>query len=245
MSGTFALKQKDFYGAFELKKLYPRNYTLGLAVAIFLHIVLIGFYYFYQTISAEAIRNKPIRIIPYGEIGTPPPIDIPIQMPSSAHVAPLTNGIPVPAPVDQVLADQTIPTQDQLKQQSSTLINENNDAGNVIITKPITVDRSIEDKIPDPDIFIKAEKYPEMVVASKPVYPEVAIRSGITGKVYVKVLVDKEGKPRKAVVIKTDSDLFNQAAIDAAMKSAFTPAIQNHQPIAVWTILPYRFQLQE
>jgi outer membrane biosynthesis protein TonB len=39
--------------------------------------------------------------------------------------------------------------------------------------------------------------------------------------------------------------LFNQAALDAAMKSAFTPALQNNHPIAVWIVLPYRFTLQE
>ena len=59
MSGTIALKQKDFYGAFELKKLYPRNYTLGLAVAIFFHLILIGFYYFYEAgIKEENIGNN-------------------------------------------------------------------------------------------------------------------------------------------------------------------------------------------
>jgi protein TonB len=92
--------------------------------------------------------------------------------------------------------------------------------------------------------FTAVEKYPEMVVSAKPDYPEIAKRAGITGKVYVKVLVDKEGRPKKAVVIKTDSDLFNQPAIDAAMKSAFTPALQNNHPIAVWIVLPYRFTLE-
>ena len=84
-----------------------------------------------------------------------------------------------------------------------------------------------------------------MVVSVKPEYPEIAKRAGITGRVFVKVLVDKEGKPKRAVVIKTDSDLFNDAAIAAAMKSAFTPALQNNHPIAVWIVLPYKFQLQE
>ena len=48
------------------------------------------------------------------------------------------------------------------------------------------------------DAFVAvAEKYPEMVVPVKPEYPEIAKRAGITGKVYVKVLVDKEGKPKE------------------------------------------------
>ena len=100
-------------------------------------------------------------------------------------------------------------------------------------------------KVGDPDIndFILVEKYPELIESANPQYPEIAKRAGITGKVYVKLLVDKEGTPKKAIVIKSDSELFNQSAVDAAMKSKFTPAINKGEAIAVWIVLPYKFAL--
>lgn len=245
MPETIAL-QKDVYGAFELKKLYPRNFAIGLAVAIFVHLILIGFYYFYQAMTREDIDNTPVvRVMKYSELGPPPSVtnEAPPQMALSGPVAPPTVGLPVPVPSDQAPPEQTIATQQEMSQQAPPSLSADL-GGAAQITQDIKVEQNTNEE-PDMNAFVAVEKLPEMVVAAKPDYPEIAKRAGITGKVFVKVLVDKEGKPRKAVVIKTDSDLFNQAAIDAAMKSAFTPAIQNQHPIAVWIVLPYRFQLQE
>jgi TonB family protein len=91
----------------------------------------------------------------------------------------------------------------------------------------------------------KVDEYPKFVNFVRPDYPAEAKKNKIIGKVYLKVLVDKDGIPQKAVVIKTDNSLFNQPAINATMKSKFTPALLNKEPIAVWVVLPYRFTLDE
>ncbi len=96
---------------------------------------------------------------------------------------------------------------------------------------------------PDPNAMVPYEKGQEMIEAAKPNYPEIAKSAGITGKVFIKVLVDKEGMPKKAMVIKSENEIFNQSAIDAAMKSKFSPAIQEGKPVAVWIVLPYKFAL--
>jgi TonB family protein len=96
---------------------------------------------------------------------------------------------------------------------------------------------------PEMNAIVAVEKLPNMIEAAQPEYPVEAKKNNITGKSFVKVLVDKEGNVKKAVVIKSDHELFNQPAIDAAMKSKFTPAIQGGKPIAVWIVLPYRFTL--
>ena len=93
--------------------------------------------------------------------------------------------------------------------------------------------------------YVQVEKFPEMIESAKPVYPEEAKKNKITGKVFVKILIDKTGMPTKAIVIKSDSDLFNQSAVDASMKSKFTPAINKGEAIAVWVVLPYKYQLDD
>jgi outer membrane biosynthesis protein TonB len=61
--------------------------------------------------------------------------------------------------------------------------------------------------------------------------------------VFVKVLIGKDGKPVKAVVVKFDSEIFVQPSLDAAMKFVFTPAIQHKAPVMVWTTIPFKFRL--
>ena len=248
MSETIAIKNSGIYGAFELKRLYPRNYAIGVAVAVFIHLLLVGSYYFYQAINREDADNIPtVRIIKYSDIGPPPSItnEAPPQINVAAPVAPPTVGVPVPVPDEEAPPEATIATQQEMSKQAAPTISQDIGAGTQI-TQDIKIEQpKASDDDPDMNAFVAVEKLPEMVVAAKPDYPEIAKRAGITGKVFVKVLVDKEGKPKKAVVIKSDSELFNQSAIDAAMKSAFTPALQNNHPIAVWIVLPYRFTLQE
>jgi protein TonB len=242
---TEQLKKEGIYGAFELKKLYARNYSIGFAVAIFIHLLGIGSYYAVQALNKDD-ENAPMvgRVLKYSELGPPPSItnEAPPQIALSGPVAPPTVGIPVPVPDEQAPPEATIASQQELSQQAAPSLGADLGSGQATINQDITIE---SDEEPNMDAFVAVEKLPEMVVAAKPDYPEIAKRAGITGKVFVKVLVDKEGKPKRAVVIKSDSELFNQAAIDAAMKSAFTPALQNNHPIAVWIVLPYRFQLQE
>jgi protein TonB len=246
MSETIAI-DKNLYGAFELKRLYPRNYAIGVAVAVILHLLLISSYYLYQVMTREDVDNIPtVRMMKYSELGPPPSIDqevAPQIAIASQTVAP-TVGVPVPVPHDEAPPDQTIQTQEEMAKTQAPALSDVG-TGQAQITQDIKIEQNKENNDePDMNAFTPVEKIPEMVVHVSPEYPEIAKRAGITGKVYVKVLVDKEGRPKKAVVVKTDSELFNQPAIDAAMKSAFTPALQNNHPIAVWIVLPYRFTLE-
>ena len=97
---------------------------------------------------------------------------------------------------------------------------------------------------PDMDKFIAVQKMPEIIFQAKPFYPDLAVRSNIQGRVWVKILVSREGKPKKAIVVKSDDEIFNRAAIDAAMKYVFTSALQNDKPVAVWVIVPFKFELR-
>lgn len=244
---TLSINKENFLGAFEFKRFYTKNYTIGLVIAAFLHILAVGIYYYIQSIDKNEEESAPVvRIMKYSELGPPPSIanEVPPQIAVSGPVAKPTVGVPVPVPDEEAPVEQTIATQTEMSQMAAPSIGDN--IGNV--TTQITQDIKIEEeKEEEPDIntFVPYEKAPEIIVASKPIYPEIARRAGITGKVYVKILVDKDGKPKKAVIIKSDSEMFNQPAIDAAMKSVFSPALQNNRPIMVWVVIPFKFQLNE
>ncbi|HKB85036.1 MAG TPA: TonB family protein, partial [Ignavibacteriaceae bacterium] len=196
------------------------------------------------SLDGQNIDNIPtVRIMKYSELGPPPSIanDIPQQLAVAAPQVKPTVGIPVPVPKTEVPPTQTIATQQEMSQVVSPKIETG--IGNVRVTQDIKIEQNSDDE-PPIDKFIPVEKLPELVVAVKPAYPEMAIRASLEGTVYVKVLVDKEGNPKKAVIVKTDAELFNQPAIDAAMKSVFSPAIQNNKPVTVWVVVPFRFQIK-
>jgi protein TonB len=89
----------------------------------------------------------------------------------------------------------------------------------------------------------KVEKAPEVRKKLVPEYPEIARKAGIEGKVFVYVLVGRNGKVEQLGEI-TGPEVFHEAAQAAALQWEFTPAIQNDKPVRVWVSLPFTFQLK-
>ncbi len=97
---------------------------------------------------------------------------------------------------------------------------------------------------PDPDVFVALEKEPHFVNQVKPVYPEIARKAGLEGRVVVRVLIDKDGKPKKVQVLKSSGiESFEEAAVEAVMQSSYSPAIQNGRPVKCWMTIPIKFSL--
>jgi protein TonB len=217
----------------------------ALAIAIGLHIFTIGAYYF-GAIQSESDETGAVtvRIMRYTDLGPPPSLASATAPPVAAaglQPAKPTVGIPVPVPDAEVSPEQTIATQTELSQITSPVVEQAGGEG-VRIEAPVIGD----EEMPDINAFIPVEKEPQVVRGVKPEYPEIARRAGIEGVVWVKILVDKEGKPRKAVVIKSEAgEVLNQAAVSAAMQFLFTPAIMNQGPVSCWVVIPFRFQLKE
>jgi protein TonB len=99
--------------------------------------------------------------------------------------------------------------------------------------------------IPDMMDFIMADKMPQVKNSFSPNYPEQAKRNGIEGTVYIKLFVNKDGKPVKPIVMRSDNEIFNQSALDAAMKFEFTPAIKDDRTLGVWVVVPFKFKLDK
>ena len=92
---------------------------------------------------------------------------------------------------------------------------------------------------------VPLDREPQIVKKVEPGYPAAALQAGLEGRVIVKIWVDREGKAGKVVVLKSDNEVFNEAAIEAARQFVFTPAYLNNKPVAVWVSYPFRFRLPE
>lgn len=99
--------------------------------------------------------------------------------------------------------------------------------------------------MPNMNDFVQVDKFPQVISSGAPKYPEQAKQAGIEGTAYVKLLVNTDGVPAKAVVIKSDNEVFNQPSIDAAMQFKFTPALKDNKPVAIWVVIPFKYKLSD
>ena len=234
MSQTIAVTQK--YGAIELKAVAQKYMMIGVVGATILSFSFIGSYYLVAWLTEEAEPVHTVRIIKYSDLGPPPSLtnqEASAVAATGAAVKP-SVGVPVPVPDAEVNPEQTIMSQTEMSQQVAPTAEMTGGAGNTEL--------KIEDEGPPPD-FVPYEKEPTVVKRIEPKYPDLALRAGLEGNVLVKVWVDKAGKVRKVILLKSDAPVFEEAAIAAANQWVFTPAVMQKGPVSVWVSIPFRFRL--
>jgi TonB family protein len=107
------------------------------------------------------------------------------------------------------------------------------------------------DSIPfEEQYFAVVEDPPEIIgglesIQRNVVYPEIAIRAGVEGTVYVMVFVDENGNVERAEVIKGIGSGCDEAAVSAIMQAKFIPGKQNGKPVKVRVMIPIRFKLKK
>lgn len=84
---------------------------------------------------------------------------------------------------------------------------------------------------------------PEIIHHVEAVYPERARRAGIEGIVMMRIRTDIEGKVKSIEVIRSDSTILNQAAIDAVRQWRYKPQYRNGIPIPIVTIVAVKFRI--
>ena len=70
-------------------------------------------------------------------------------------------------------------------------------------------------------------------------YPETAV--GIEGTIYVRVQIDARGEVKDAKVSRGGNPALEWAALDAAKRWRFQPALRNGKPVACEVEIPFRF----
>ena len=100
--------------------------------------------------------------------------------------------------------------------------------------------------LPSPTDFVSYEEAPAKISEILPVYPEIARRAGVEGSVWVRVLIGKDGRVLDAQILRgSDANAgFEEAALRAAKKTIWKPAISGGQPVAVWISYKVEFRLQ-
>lgn len=100
---------------------------------------------------------------------------------------------------------------------------------------------------PPPRRFVpifEVTRMPRPIRAVEPEVPEAFRSQSREAVVVVEVAISATGRVVEARVVKKAGFGLDQAAIDAARRTAFEPALQGDRPVAVKMQIPYRFKVR-
>mgnify|MGYP001205435586 FL=1 len=172
------------------------------------------------------------RVIKWVEYEKPKPKPEPI--PVFEKIKPATNDAK-PKIVQSQPTPQTVATQTDIAVPDGTEYVE-----------PQPVDTTIEPTEIGTPIEPQAASSLEYAAAPPPTYPRDALMDGLQGTVYLKVLVDVDGKPLSVEIQRSSGHrkLDDAAKRQVLKKWKFRPAMQNGQAIQVYGIVPVHFSLE-
>lgn len=198
-----------------LRSDYSRYLYIGLLVAVLLHAAAFAFWPKY----VPSVYKLPAEITKIIDIM--PEYELP---PPPAEIAP---------PVE--LADLV----------------ESDDADPMQTIGPNFVNLKDLPPLPPPPLMMEPSRHlgfdtpPEVIRTVKPVYPDIARKAEVEGRVTVIVTIDEAGRVIAATVAHSDASILDQAALDAAFKYSFRPAEQNGFPVKASISIKFRFVLRE
>lgn len=210
----------------DLRAKYQRILEISLICSLI--IMIAAFKFFPDLQKAEANVEGPQELFTVEDIqhtkqeNRPPP--------------PPKPPIPIEAPSDNVLEDIEI---------GSTEIDFSANVEAPPPPPPKEEKKIVEE---EPQYFVAVEEMPEPIggiagIQSKIVYPEIAKRAGVEGRVYVLAFVDEDGNVTKVVTSKGIGAGCDEAAMEAVRKTKFKPGKQRGKPVKVQVHIPVVFKL--
>lgn len=153
-----------------------------------------------------------------------PTVKKPIKKPVKKRIAPTIKQIPP----EQTIMTQPLP--------APTVVE-------VPIVSPLPEEPVVEAPPPAPPLP-KIISNVEYLKSPEPEYPPLAKRMGEEGRVTLRVLVNEKGNPDQVKIQQTSgSPRLDEEARQAILRSQFKPHIENGKAIAVYTIVPITFHL--
>lgn len=208
----------------DLRSKYTRFLEIGLIVSLALLIVAFKFFPKFEKKKKEIPVVQELvnveDIVQTKQENRPPP--------------PPKPPIPIEAPSDNVLEDIEIgSTEIDLTAQIEAP------------PPPPKEEKKIEEEV---QYFEVVEELPEPIggieaIQKKIIYPEIAKRAGVEGRVYILAYVDENGNVTKTEVLKGIGAGCDEAAEKAVRETKFKPGKQRGKPVRVKVALPIVFKL--
>ncbi len=241
MSGNFerlqlkvnSEKPNTEYGAFELKKIYKKNYFIGFIAAIIFHLIVIALYIIIKPeVQYEPENGMKVRILKYAELGPPPSIIRKEEQTEKINAPKPNFGKPVAAKKGEKISEFEVPK-------------ESGTQGDVKVEPPKV---EVKKEVVDETYYVAVDMMPEPsggieAIQKKIIYPTNARRDKVEGKVIIKAFIDESGSVRRAEIIKGIGSGCDEAAIAAVMGSRFRPGRMNGKVVKVQLTISLVFKL--
>jgi protein TonB len=236
---TITLRSFMPYGAPDLQEAAPRHMVRALAAGSVMATTAFALAWGLSLMLAHPGSGEKRIEVPrfdvaprYDVLRPPPPLTRPPvvkpMVPSKAAV----DAVPVPAKDTPDNVDRTIKSQGEVT-------DEPRGGQTGVVAQPGEVETP-----PPFGTYVYTEVLPEPVTEIQPAYPAFAQSAGVQGLVLVHVLVGKDGRVMDARLdAKKHEPLLDAAALEAARKWVFTPALSNGHAVMVWATIPFRFKL--
>lgn len=245
---VFENRNKE-YGAYEIRKKYDKNVTLGLlgAVSILAIIVLSSFVSLKNFVSAK-IETGPaeVELINLKKEFTPPPIKNPLPPPPPVEKVKFT------APV--VKADSLIDEKDILSSDAAENVNNVpiDTASGYEIVEP-DKNNAVIDEGPS-EVVLLPEEYAEFPGGEEMLfkflgdnikYPREAVENNLEDKVFIEFIIGKDGRVSEPKILRGEYKILNEEALRViSLMPVWTPAKQGGRPVKTAMKLPVAFRLK-
>jgi protein TonB len=210
----------------DIKLKYYRVFQISLILSLSL---LILAFKFFPNVEKEIIDNVIPQVLIDGE-------DVHHSTQDEIIPAPPRPLIPVEAPSeDEFLEDYDILSTDL--DVNANVGKTNSQPPKAVVDDEFDYVFEVVEQMPDPIGGIGA-------IQSKIVYPEIAKRAGVQGRVFVKAFVNQMGSVYKVELVRGIGAGCDEAAMEAVKNTMFNPGKQRGKPVKVQVIIPVFFKLQ-
>jgi len=257
------------YGAYELRALYQRHMTRALAIAIAMCALLLIF-----PLVAQLLREKMPVVAPPIVVANPIIIDMPLTQLEKPIVPPpaaaqrptmppqlptMKNVIPVVAKEDQVSKDDVVPNQNELlEKESGTKTLEGDPNARIAGPEELPIGK---DNPPVTDVvesrpYTYVEQMPELpggggqlaivtAIQKAVKYPQIALRNGVEGKVFVSFTVNPKGDVTDVKIVRGLGYGLDEETMRAIKTlPRFIPGKQNGREVSVSFTVPVTYRIQ-
>jgi len=194
-----------------------------------LHLVLVSFLVFEtkNTVYEPEETARVMKVTDISEFTPPPVIDIPIP------VMPPQTALYSEIPQTDGIAEYMIETDEPITYELTASLPY----------VPPPKEEEVEEDYLAMHQISKRPSFNEAAFISDVVYPSIALRSGIEGRVILELFVDRYGVIQRAIVIfeEPTGRGFGEAAINAFIGKKGEPAYANNEPVSCRYRYPFRF----
>ncbi len=241
---VFSNRNKE-YGAYEIRKRYKKNVSKALFIAFLILILTAGTPFIMalrnsgaNKIVDETISANLMNVKNQDEEAPPPP-------PPPPPPAEIEKQVKYTAPVVVDSVDEKVEiatTEDQVNTSVNKDVTEEEVvAPNKVIQEEEVVNFYVIEEKPE---FPGGEEAMMKWIAANVKYPEIAKENGVTGKVFIQFVIDKDGKVTDVQVLRgVDSYLDKEALRVVSAMPAWTPGKQRGKTVKVSFQLPINFKL--